>query len=83
MRRWVYYFDAFFGGFYELHSLWDITKKLVDVQLFAHFIQIIKKEGSLPMSFMNCQMVARRGAVRSTVIAQMIPIETSWNPCEP
>ena len=41
--------------------------KQTDCCSIVHFIQIIKNERSLPMSFMNCQMQNRKGAVRVTI----------------
>jgi hypothetical protein len=81
VRRWVHGFAAFCGGCNELHSFWNITNQRVVVQL-SILLKLLEKEGSLPMSFMNCQMVTQRGSVRSTSIAQMISIGTSWSACE-
>ena len=59
MRRWIHCFAAFCGGCNELHSLWDITNKLVVVQL--SILCKLSKKGKSTHAFHELSELAPEG----------------------
>ena len=60
MQHWIHCFGAFCGACNELHSLWDITKKLVVGPLSILF-KLSDKEENLPDVFHELSELAPDG----------------------